>query len=123
MTYKEAADRIEEHMRIHYNNEYPYAIKITEALELAVNVLQKLALTEECVIKKGMPVWYVDFESGHIERGVVFSVQYKDQKVDSFSVDFEETGDFDEFYGDAIGHCFFLSEEMAKAELVRGIKD
>ena len=53
MTYKEAADRIEEHMRIHYNNEYPYAIKITEALELAVNVLQKLALTEECVIKKG----------------------------------------------------------------------
>ena len=123
MTYKEAADRIEEHMRIHYNNEYPYAIKITEALELAVNVLQKLALTEECVIKKGTPVWYVDFESGHIERGVVFSVQYKDQKVDSFSVDFEETGDFDEFYGDAIGHCFFLSEEMAKAELVRGIKD
>lgn len=41
MTYKEAADRIEEHMRIHYNNEYPHAIKITEALELAVNVLQK----------------------------------------------------------------------------------
>ena len=109
MTYKEAADRIEEHMRIHYNNEYPHAIKIT--------------LTEECVIQKGTPVWYVDFESGRIERGVVFSVQYKDQKVDSFSVDFEETGDFDEFYGDAIGHCFFLSEEMAKAELVRGIKD
>lgn len=68
-------------------------------------------------------MWYVDFENGYIERGVVFGVQYKEQKVYSFSVDFDETGDFDEFCGDAIGDCFFLDEETAKAELVRGIKD
>lgn len=101
MTYKEAADRIQEHMRIHYGDEFPHAIKITEALQLAVDVLRKLSLTEEGVIQKGTPVWYVDFENGYIERGVVFGIQYKGQKVYSFSVDFDETGDFDEFCGDA----------------------
>lgn len=30
MTYKEAADRIEEHARIHYRQEYPRANLITE---------------------------------------------------------------------------------------------
>lgn len=123
MTYKEAADRIQEHMYIHYGDEYPYAIKITEALKLAVDVLRKFSLTEDGAIQKGTPVWYVDFENGYIERGVVHGVQYKDHKVDSFSVYFDETGDFDEFCGDAIGDCFFLDEETAKAELVRGIKD
>lgn len=123
MTYKEAADRIQEHIHIHYVDEYPHAIKITEALQLAVDVLRKLSLTESGVIQKGTPVWYVDFENGYIERGVVFGIQYKEQKVYSFSVDFDETGDFDEFCGDAIGDCFFLDEETAKAELVRGIKE
>ena len=125
MTYKEAADRIQEHMHIHYGDEYPHAIKVTEALQLAVDVLRKLSLTGtgDGVIQKGTPVWYVDFENGYNERGVVFGVQYKDQKVYSFSVDFDETGDFDEFCGDAIGDCFFLDEETAKAELVRGTKE
>lgn len=41
MTYLEAAKRIEEHMEIHFSKEYPRAIKITEALEMAVKLLYK----------------------------------------------------------------------------------
>lgn len=39
MTFKEAAKRIEEHASIHALNEYPYAIKITEALDMATRLL------------------------------------------------------------------------------------
>ena len=123
MTYKDAADRIQEYMYIHCVDEYPHGAKITEALQLAVDVLRKISLTECGVIQNGTPVWYVDFEEGYIERGVVFGVQYKGKKVHSFSVNFDKDGDFDEFYGDAIGSCFFLDEETAKAELVRNIKE
>ena len=122
MNYKEAADRIEEHMHMHYGDEYPNAIKITEALQLAVDLLRKFSQKEDGVIQKGTPIWYVDFENGYIERGVVTGVQYKGQKVNVFSVNFDETGDFDEFSGDAIGDCFFLDEEAAKVELAHGIK-
>lgn len=38
MTYKEAAERIKDHMVIHKMYE-PRAVKITEALEIAVNLL------------------------------------------------------------------------------------
>lgn len=41
MTYLEAAKRIEEHMKIHFEREYPHAMKITEALEMAVKLLHK----------------------------------------------------------------------------------
>lgn len=123
MTYKDAADRIERHICVNQNDKHLNDVKVVEALRVAVNVLRKLSLAEECVIQKGTPVWYVDFEHGFIERGVVFGVQYKDKKVDSFSVDFEDTGDFDEFYGEALGHCFFLDEETAKAELALGMKN
>lgn len=42
MDYKEAANRIEEHMAIHHVQEYPHAQKITEALRLAVTVLRSI---------------------------------------------------------------------------------
>lgn len=41
MEVKEAIRRIEEHNRIHFAKEYPWAIKITEALDIAIDVLQK----------------------------------------------------------------------------------
>lgn len=46
MTYKEAADRIEEHAYIHYGQEYPRANLITEALQMAVKLLREKAITE-----------------------------------------------------------------------------
>lgn len=41
MDNKEAIARIREHMEIHFVKEYPRAIKITEALEMAVKALEK----------------------------------------------------------------------------------
>lgn len=39
MTFKEAAERIAEHNIIHQRKEYPFAIKITEALDMATRLL------------------------------------------------------------------------------------
>ena len=41
MEAKEAIERIEEHNRIHFAKEYPRAMKITDALIMAVEALQK----------------------------------------------------------------------------------
>ena len=41
MEVKEAIRRIEEHNRIHFAKEYPRAIKITDALIMAVEALKK----------------------------------------------------------------------------------
>lgn len=41
MTYSEAAKRIEDHMIVHKLAEHPYAVKITEALQMAICLLYK----------------------------------------------------------------------------------
>ena len=41
MDVKEAIKRIEEHNKFHAAKEYPFAIKITEALDMAVEALEK----------------------------------------------------------------------------------
>lgn len=41
MEVKEAIKRIEDHKRIHFSKEYPRAIKITEALNMAIEALEK----------------------------------------------------------------------------------
>lgn len=117
MTYKKATDIIEEYIKIHYKDECPFI----EALKMAASLLKERIVIENChFIKKGDKIWYVDFDTGEIEEGEIFSVYFKDGYIDSFSVDFKETGDFDEFIGDSIGKHFFTSEEMAKAALING---
>lgn len=74
------------------------------------------------ILEKGTPVWYVDYKNGEIERGIIFSVSQKGEKLDSFSVDFD-CGDFDEFIGSAWGDCFFGSKEQAEAALKAGEQD
>ena len=69
------------------------------------------------IVTKGLSVWYVDTDSGEIEEGKVFSAYYKDGKLDSFSVDFKESKDFDEFSGIAWGACFFPTKKQAVAAL------
>ena len=78
-----------------------------------------VVLQKEAELKKGDKVWYVDKENGEIESGTVFSVEYKDGKLFSFSVDFD-CGDFDEFDGSAWGDCFFASMEVAENEIRGG---
>lgn len=41
MTNKEAIDRIEDHMRIRFREEYPYAVYITEALRMEIEALKE----------------------------------------------------------------------------------
>ena len=41
MTYEEAIRRIETHNKIHFAKEFPRAIKITEALDMAIEALEK----------------------------------------------------------------------------------
>ena len=41
MTNKEAIDRIEDHLRIHFQDEYPYAVRITEALRMGIDALKE----------------------------------------------------------------------------------
>ena len=59
MTYREAANRIEEHMHHHYSAEGARCCKITEALELAVETMRMLAYIQEggeLIFKPGSPL-------------------------------------------------------------------
>ena len=69
--------------------------------------------------KKGDDIYYVDNDLGEIEHGTVYSISYKDGKIDSIAVDFDGK-DFDEFYGSAFGSCLFLNEKMAINKLISG---
>lgn len=71
---------------------------------------------KEGVLNKGDRVWYVDIKSRVLESGTVFIVEYKDGKLDSFSVNFD-SGDFDEFLGIAWGDCIFGSKKSAEEAL------
>lgn len=77
-------------------------------------------LHEKEPLTEGMRIWYADQNTGEIEEGEVFSAHYEDGKLDSFSVNFIPSGDFDEFIGSAWGDCFFGSPEQAKAALLKG---
>ena len=68
---------------------------------------------------RGDDIWYVDFIEGLVEHGNVFAVAYKDGKVYSFSVDFDNQ-DFDEFDGCSLGKTFFLRKENAIETLRKG---
>ena len=68
-------------------------------------------------LAKGSIVFYVDRVKGEIDRGEVFDVYGKNGKVVLFSVDFPESGNFDDFLGSAWGSCIFGSEEEARAAL------
>ena len=81
--------------------------------------IMKLEKQRSEMLKTGPTVYYVD-NDGKIERGVVTSVCYDKGKLESFSVEFPESDDFDEFFGEAWGDCFFGSEEEALDRLREG---
>lgn len=68
----------------------------------------------DTMLTVGTVLWYVDEDTGEIERAVVATVNYKDGKLDSFGAEFLDSDDFAEFCGSAIGSCFFFSEDKAK---------
>lgn len=104
-------------------------LRLEESFGVSIDRLQELAQADRegrCVVlpakeslKKGMSVWYVDTDTGEIEEGKVFSINYKGEHLDSFSVNFKVSDDFDEFLGSAWGDCLFGSKKQAEAALRR----
>ena len=69
--------------------------------------------------KVGMTVFYLDSDTGELEQGTVFSVHYKNSILDTIAIDFD-SGDFDEFIGEAWNDCIFNSKESALNALREG---
>lgn len=90
--------------------------------ELMLAIAEKWVAERELangMLSPGDTLWYTDEETGEIERAVVCTVQYKDGKLESFSAEFPDSDDFDEFFGSALESCFFRSETQAKLHISR----
>lgn len=66
-------------------------------------------------IKKGDRVYFTENPSDIAQReyGSVFLAAYKEGKLFSFSIYFDD-GDFEEFIGEAFGHTVFLVEDACE---------
>lgn len=73
-------------------------------------------------LRKGDDIWYADEEENIVEHGIVDSVLIKDEKVESFAVNFDN-GDFDVFNGSGLGVHYFMDEMSAKDALARPQQD
>lgn len=62
------------------------------------------------LIHDGVECWYWDKDYGEPSHGKILGVNWKDGKIDSFGVEFDED-DFDEFSYEALGFSVFLSEQ------------
>ena len=90
---------------------------INAANELMFAIAEKWVAEHELaetMLTPGTTLWYADEDTGSVERAIVCTVQYKDDKLYSFSAEFPDSDDFDEFVGSALGSCFFRSEAQAK---------
>ena len=87
-----------------------------EMLDACVNSIKNFSIS--IPISPCDDIWYVDQDSLSIDHGkVVLPAYNKDMKLDSISVEFDSDGDFDVFYGDAVGDCLFTTKEDAKLRL------
>ena len=64
--------------------------------------------------EKGQEVWYWDSENG-ISRGIIdfVNIDFYDNSLNEFGVDFPDENDFDIFAGSAWGTCIVASKESA----------
>lgn len=67
-------------------------------------------------IENGDDVWYVDYEEGFVEHGIISSVTYKEGRVYVFFVEWDD-GDGDEYDGYGLGRHYFLKQANALEEL------
>lgn len=73
-------------------------------------------------LRQGDDIWYADEDENRVEHGIIDSVLIKDEKVESFAVNFDD-GDFDVFFGSGLGVHYFMDEQSAKDALVRPQKE
>ena len=69
-------------------------------------------------LRHGDDIWYADDDENIVEHGTIHHVLIKNNKVDTFSVNFDD-GTFDEFDGCGLGVHYFLDEMSARDALVR----
>lgn len=71
--------------------------------------------------EKGQEVWYWDSENG-ISRGIVdfVNVDFIDNSLSEFGVEFPDENDFDIFAGSAWGTCIVASKESALEKMKEG---
>lgn len=74
--------------------------------------------------EKGQEVWYWDSENG-ISRGIVdfVNVDFIDNSLSEFGVDFPDENDFDIFAESAWGTCIVASKESALEKMKGGINN
>lgn len=68
-------------------------------------------------LRHGDDIWYADEEYNSAEHGVIESVSIKGNKIDTFSVTFDN-GDFDVFDGSGLGTYYFMHKVDAEEALV-----
>jgi hypothetical protein len=89
-------------------------------MEMARRFYNMTSPEEYSSLKHGDPIFYLDDKTGDIEPGLVFTIRFKEEKIDSISVNFEN--DFDEFAGTALGKCLFRTREAARMFWQKGSK-
>jgi len=115
MRYKMQAQRTDNGNYLISDGEKCVELSQDNAIKLA-KIIFETAKDDYRTLKPGDHVWYVDEDELFIEEGIVTTVTRNnvDFSVVSFGVEFPESKDFDEFYGSALGDCFFLSKELAE---------
>ena len=81
-------------------------------MEMARRFYNMTSPEEYSSLKHGDPIFYLDEKTGEIEAGLVFTIRFKGEEIDSISVNFED--DFDEFAGTALGKSLFRTREAAR---------
>ena len=73
-------------------------------------------------LKPGDAIYYADFDSGAVEKGMLTNVYFSEGRVDSFGVEFADD-DWDLFDGSGLGEHYFTTEEDARTALTVGKKN
>lgn len=103
-----------------YGN-YTIAQQELEFVMAALEALQGQKSREQTqamptILHKGEDIWYADYDNGCTEHGCVDCVTYKNRKLDSFGVLWDD-GDSDTYDGSAFGKYYFKTEAEALAAL------
>ena len=82
-------------------------------MEMARRFYNITSMDDYASLKTGDDIYYLDSDSGEIEKGSVHSIHLQNHQVDTIGVNFGN--DFDVFDGAGLGRSLFRSAEAAKA--------
>ena len=96
-----------------------HAVSRSQALAISNQIIAAVNEKEDYLsLEKGSRIYYANCDEGVVETGIVYSIHIRDDRVvDSFTVEFPECGDFDEFDGESLGKGFFIDKDRARNAL------